>query len=244
MSPPLSLLKRYKNILVEYDIDHPKVGPSRKASATVALNGYFMNVGRTAAEHRAAVTHGLGNDTWFKQYKARIETAAMGKGSPQDYALALQWAVYSGKITNPSQATLQHYLDTYMGIDCSGFVTNYLIASRRVSYSPLQADAASYYHRGMAVSHQHQIRCGDLLVMMEGHHPKRHPAGHIVVVNDYLPIYTGECSVGIVESRGHHGLTYSRYIIQKIEPQRGTNPMILVMKRFGHSHCRFAVRRC
>jgi hypothetical protein len=51
------------------------------------------------------VTRGSKNDAWFNANKERIRNAAMGKGAPQDYELALEWAVRSRKIQNVRQRT-------------------------------------------------------------------------------------------------------------------------------------------
>ena len=42
---------------------------------------------------------------WFTDNQENIKTAAMGKGSPDDYQLALEWAIISGKIPNPNTTT-------------------------------------------------------------------------------------------------------------------------------------------
>jgi len=81
------------------------------------------------------VTRGSKSDAWFNKNKDRIRNAAMGKGAPQDYELALEWAVLSQKIKNVSQPTLQQYCNEHLGIDCSGFITNYLIACGKKAYS-------------------------------------------------------------------------------------------------------------
>lgn len=51
-----------------------------------------------------------------------------GKGSPEDCQIVLQLAVLVAKKHKPrkNQADLQKYCDTHLGLDCNGFVGNYL----------------------------------------------------------------------------------------------------------------------
>lgn len=52
-----------------------------------------------------------------------IQYACEGKGSPEDCQVAAQMAVLRKKTT---KANLQQYCDDHMGLDCTGFVGNYL----------------------------------------------------------------------------------------------------------------------
>ena len=135
-----------------------------------------------------AVTRGSKDDAWFQANKERIRTAAMGKGAPQDYELALEWAVRSKKIPTVTQATLQTLLDDHLGIDCSGFVTNYLVACGKKTYSSntvRNTSAASYYNAAAAINDATRVRAGDLLVWMDGNSVKTNP-GHVAVVESYV----------------------------------------------------------
>jgi len=152
------------------------------------------------------VTSGSRNDLWFRENRERIRAAAMGKGAPQDYELALEWAVRSGKIAHLSQATVQAYLDDHLGIDCSGFVTNYLIACGKKTYSldtVGNTSAASYYN-GTKVNDPSQIRQGDLLVWMNGNAVKTSP-GHVAVVESYTPQSMIGGNMRVVEATGASG---------------------------------------
>lgn len=100
-------------------------------------------------------------------HRESILNAAMGKGSPRDYELALEWAAASGKVPNPTQAAIQAFCDERLGIDCSGFVTNYLVACGKKPNSPSivrNTNAASYFSTSHAVNDSTDIRQGDLLV--------------------------------------------------------------------------------
>lgn len=53
----------------------------------------------------------------------RVVSPFYGKGSPEDCQITLQLAVLLGETT---KANLQRYSDKYLGLDCNGFIGNYL----------------------------------------------------------------------------------------------------------------------
>jgi len=246
-------MNRYRNISVDIEVDDTASGVCRVVPARVKLNKYFMmnwTPGTAQMQHFDAVTSTSRKDLWFKQHKENVRTAAMGKGSPEDYGLALQWAIYSNHIPNPTQAAIQAYFDQNMGIDCSGFVTNYLIANgkkpdtnevRRSTY------AQSYFNASKTVNDLTQVRQGDLLVFMTGHVPKGDP-GHVTVVESYVPMSSAGGNMRVVEATGADGATPklldSMYSVEKIIPKGGNVPcMIFVVKRHGKSGSHVSVIR-
>ncbi|HEX6279707.1 MAG TPA: hypothetical protein VFZ49_06775 [Pyrinomonadaceae bacterium] len=64
----------------------------------------------------------------FQPFLVRAVQAFYGKGSPEDVQLTLQLAVRCGVITNGVQQYCDHQVDKYarLGLDCNGFVGNYL----------------------------------------------------------------------------------------------------------------------
>jgi hypothetical protein len=128
---PRSSCSKYRNLKVNVVIDDPVTRVCRISTHHVQLTKYFMmnwSAGTDQLSDYQTVTQGS-KDAWFQTNKEHIRTAAMGKGAPRDYELALEWAVRSKQIPVVTGATLQHYVDEHLGIDCSGFVTNYLIAA-------------------------------------------------------------------------------------------------------------------
>lgn len=253
MPTPVEFMKQYREIKVKAVIDDPVAKVCREATYQVQLTKYFMMDWADGTEERRdydAVTSGSKNDAWFQANKERIRSAGMGKGAPQDYQLALEWAVRSQKIRNVSQAALQTYGDEHLGIDCSGFVTNYLIACGKKAYSSdavRNTGAASYYNVAHAINDPNAIRQGDLLVWMNGNAVKRNP-GHVAVVESYVP----QCMVGgnmrVVEATGaaaaNPKLLDSMYSVEQIiNKGNGVPVMILVVKRHGTSGSRVAVMR-
>ncbi|MEW4488329.1 hypothetical protein AB1L42_09630 [Thalassoglobus sp. JC818] len=249
MVTPVEFMKQYRNLSVPYVQDTGTT--CRDAKAKIEIRKYFMMDWDEGTEERTDynhVTSGGRRDTWFQDNKQKIRNAAMGKGSPDDYQLALEWAIRSSKIRNPTQATIQTYCDQRLGIDCSGFVTNYLIANGKKPDSPTvkrNTGAASYYSTAKAVNDPNAIRPGHLLVWMSGNSVKRSP-GHVAVIQSYR----NQCVVGgnmsVVESTGAGGanpkLLDSMYTVEEIIEKGGRVPvMILVVKRHGKSGSRVAV---
>ncbi len=253
MTTPVEFMQRYRNIVVNIADDDPVAGLCRNRPVTVQLNQYFLmdwTAGASEMTHYDATTAGSNKDVWFRQNKERIQTAAMGKGAPEDYALALQWAVYSKKIKNPSRASVQAYFDQNMGIDCSGFATNYLVAIGKKTYSARtvrDTSAASYFSPVHAVNDPLQVRRGDLLVWMNGNAVKTSP-GHVTVVESYTPMSAPGGNMRVVEATGasgaHPKLLDSMYTVEKIIDKGGQVPcMILVVKRHGVSGSHVAIMR-
>ena len=253
MPTPVEFMRKYRNLRVKSGVEDPVARMSRVVAHPVQLRKYFMMNWTEGTEERRdynAVTRGSRSDTWFVANKQRIRNAAMGKGAPQDYELALEWAVRSGKVRNPNQASLQTYCDQHLGIDCSGFVTNYLIACGKKFYSDQtvrNTGAASYYNVAKAVNNPEAICRGDLLVWMSGNSVKRNP-GHVAVVESYSPVSQAGGNMRVVEATGASGanpkLLDSMYSVEQIIDKGGSVPvMILVVKRHGRSGSRVAVMR-
>ncbi|WP_321477982.1 hypothetical protein [uncultured Paludibaculum sp.] len=253
MPTPVEFLRLYRNLRVNVVVEDPVSRVCRTTTHVVQLRKYFMMDWSDGTEERRdynEVTRGSRDDAWFQANKERIRTAAMGKGAPQDYELALEWAVRSRKIPTVTQATLQSYCDDHLGIDCSGFATNYLIACGKRAYSSQtvrNTSAASYYSTAAAVNDATQVRQGDLLVWMNGNAVKTNP-GHIAVVDSYAAQSMVGGNMRVVEATGAAGanpkILDSMYAVEQIVPRGGAVPvMILVVKRHGVSGSRVAVIR-
>jgi hypothetical protein len=253
MLAPTQVMRQYRNLHVNVVVEDPIAKVSRPGSFLVQIRKYFMMDWTDGAEERSdydTVTLGSNKDAWFKLNKERIRTAAMGKGAPDDYALALAWAVRSKKIPVVNPLTMQTWCDEHLGIDCSGFATNYLIACGKLAYSQdvlRNTSAASYFNTAKAVNDPDQVQTGDLLVWMSNNSVKTNP-GHIAVVESYVAGSVQGGNMRVVEATGASGanpkLLDSMYTVEQIIPKGGAAPvMILVVKRHGVSGSRVAVMR-
>lgn len=254
MPTPLEFMKQYRNLKVKAVIDDPVARICRETTFQVQLSKYFMMNWNDGTDQRSdynLVTQGSKKNAWFVANKERIKNAAMGKGAPHDYELALEWAVMSNKIATPTQANVQKYFDDHLGIDCSGFVTNYLVANGKkpnTNETLRGTGAASYFKANQAVNDPYSIRQGDLLVWMTGNSVKTDP-GHIAVVESYVAQSRVGGNMRVVESTGAAGanpkLLDSMYAVERIidKGSGGAPCMILVVKRHGVSGSRVAVIR-
>ncbi|MGC4049121.1 MAG: hypothetical protein QM757_06350 [Paludibaculum sp.] len=118
MPTPVEFMRQYRNLRVNVGVDDPVTRVCRNQVYIAQLRKYFMmdwTAGTEESRDYAEVTRGSRDDAWFQANKERIRTAAMGKGSPQDYQLALEWAVRARKITTPNQTSIQTYCDDHSG---------------------------------------------------------------------------------------------------------------------------------
>src|SRR3954469_14314124 len=100
MPTAVEFMRQYRNLKVNVVIDDPVSRVCRPGMYLVQLKKYLMMNWADGAEQRRdydVVTRGSKDDIWFQANKERIRTAAMGKGAPKDYELALEWAVRSKK---------------------------------------------------------------------------------------------------------------------------------------------------
>lgn len=253
MISPVDFLRKYQNLRVEVVADDKEKMFCGKIEYNICLRNYFMMNWTPGTEERKdfnVVTKGIRGDRWFQENKNRILNAAMGKGAPRDYELALEWAVRAKKIKEVNQNTIQKYCDDHLGIDCSGFVTNYLIASKKMSYTDnavRNTSAASYYNPGKSVNDPSKVKQGDLLVWMDGNSVMRNP-GHVALVDWYIPQSRLNGNMRVVEATGAKNanpkILDSLYGVEQIINKESDVPvMILVVNRHRTSGSRVAVIR-
>lgn len=255
MPTPIDLLRQYRNLKARVAMDDPVARVCREVTYQVQLKNYFMMNWTAGTEqfsdYNAVTSGGSRHDIWFQTNKERIRTAGMGKGAPHDYELALEWAVRSGKIPNPNQATIQAYCDEHLGIDCSGFATNYLIAmglKPDSNETRRNTSAASYYNAAKAVNDPVAVRQGDLLVWMTAANSVLTSPGHVAVVESYAAQSMVGGNMRVVEATGAAGanpkLLDSMYSVEQIiNKGNGVPVMILVVSRHGTSGSRVSVMR-
>lgn len=235
---PYEFMLQYRALRVPLASSESREAPTY----SVRLSTYFMNSSSDTNSIRGTL-----------QAKGdALARVGYGKGSPSDYVAALQWALLNDKAG--SQEELQEFCDSNLGIDCSGFVTNYLLATGKRTFKqntagrdPNWTNAASYYNVANAVNDPHTIRRGDLLVWMTGNSVKRSP-GHVALVESYLqggieaPGY-----LRVVESTtaAKPNLLDSMYTVESIieKGTEGAPVMMLKVRRHGKSGNRVAVMR-
>ena len=271
---PYDFMLKYRSLYVTYEsrseqiADHPVDTTPQIITSSIHMTKYFMmnwdEGSKQLKEYHLVAGKARGGKSkdsqaraktaneWYEQYKENIKTAAMGKGSPEDYRLALEWAIRSGKIPNPNTTTVQDYCFKHLGLECSGFATNYLVACGKREYSAellRNTNAASYYNPAQAINDAEAIQQGDLLVWMKGAKAKTGP-GHIAVV-DTAPSKSFPTKMRVCEATANaHArpkILGSWYDILEVTPKGnkklGNKVMILKLKRHGTSGDRVCVIR-
>lgn len=272
---PYEFLIKYRQLNVSYVsrseqiANHPVDTTPQTITSGIWLGTYFMmkwEPGSNQLKEYNLVTaqaHGgkskdsqsaaKSANEWFAQYKENIKTAAMGKGSPEDYRLALEWAIRSGKIPDPNTSKLQDFCFKHLGLECSGFVTNYLVAAGKRVYSAhllRNTNAASYYNPAQSINDTAEIKQGDLLVWMNGAKVRTGP-GHIAVVDTPPSAALVDTHMRVCEATAHsHArpkILGSWYEILEVTPKGDKHlknkVMILRVKRHGSSHDHVCVIR-
>jgi hypothetical protein len=110
---------------VTWDKDHPNNQAAHDALLG-KLRQHFAKAGATLVIHVKEAGGGVSHeefdnwrDLWYYARKSFF-----GKGSPEEAQITLQLADRFGLLP---AGGLQKYCDTYLGLDCNGFVGNYLI---------------------------------------------------------------------------------------------------------------------
>jgi len=177
--------RKYHNIQVPYynqtghaRSQHVKVHIYCRTGAAADLPEKDIIVGHIRRELRQA--GGLGLIEVEKSHKVMVARAFYGKGSPEDCTIALKHALRYGR-TQPED--LQKYCDNVarIGIDCSGFVNNYLRAINRISVER----NIPHYSQGISRKSLSEMRANDLLIWTNKQgQTKVNPEAHIAVLNN------------------------------------------------------------
>ena len=133
--------------------------------------------------------------------KQAIAGAFYGKGSPAEYAATLGYAL---RYRRSSLAGLATYCDEQakLGIDCSGFVNQYFLATGKIS----AAQGIDVYAQKAVRTQASEIKNLDVLIWLD--------YSHIAVIDHGLP---NSKQFVVVESAGSKGgLTHSTYSIREV----------------------------
>jgi hypothetical protein len=114
---------------VTWDDNHPD-NQSAHDGLLSKLMAHFAKKGATLTVHVKPVLGGIEHsefDTW-KELWYYARKPFFGKGTPEEAQINLQLAARFGLLKG---GTLQAYCDKYLGLDCNGFVGNYLVHGLR-----------------------------------------------------------------------------------------------------------------
>lgn len=132
-----------KNNPTTWDSNHPD-NQAAHDGMLGKLWEHFKKKGATLTVHVKPVSGGVDHsefDTWQEVwYYAR--KAFFGKGCPEEVQITLQLAERFGLLKG---GTVQDYCDKYLGLDCNGFVGNYLAHGLRKEDWQLTAPKGENY---------------------------------------------------------------------------------------------------
>jgi len=222
---PLEFANRYRNTRVNF---FTPGGYAR--SVTVDVHIYNNNgiddrrgnmqeksalVSRVRREIRRA--DGLGLIDVRGEHRVQIARAFFGKGSPDDYKVALTHALRYNRTTTEN---IQNYCDSIarMGLDCSGFVNAYLM---EIGKTARQQNISTYASRNRR-SRIDEIRAGDLLTWADNKH---------IAIIDQVISNTDPMKLLVVESSNSrcinnltgepqtNGLSSSEYTVESVDDE-------------------------
>jgi hypothetical protein len=168
-----------------------------------------------------------------------------GKGSPAANMVFIILAIRYG-FAHPHH--LAAFTDKYMGLDCSGFVSNYLVHLGLLSRSaPMQRNARSFDDPSNRRDRLDQVRHFDLLVWSDTNHiaiintapiaqqqtlpPLHHHHGHGKVQHPDPPRTRTVYTCDVVESNGSQGLHKGSYTLESVNDDQ-----VFTVKRAGSNH--------
>lgn len=138
-----------------------------------------------------------------------------GKGSPEDIAAALKLAVVFG-FAEGNVASLQKFCDVNIGIDCSGFASNYFGFNAKAACG---TGASSMAPPDKRLKRLEDVRTGTAIVFKNGKHVA---VVDKIIQTDRSPeagVYALNCMVAestadrMVEGGPEDGLNYTEYVL-------------------------------
>jgi len=182
---PVEFERKYHKLLVPYmnqsghaHSQEVNVNIYCRTGAAAQLPEKDKIVGNIRRELRQA--GGLGLIDVQASHKVMIARAFYGKGSPDECAIALRYAIRYGRAKPEG---LQHYCDKVakIGIDCSGFVNNYFKAINRVG---VERTIPQYFSLGITRNNIAAMRANDVLIWTNRRGQALvNPQAHIAVLN-------------------------------------------------------------
>jgi hypothetical protein len=165
-----------------------------------------------------------------------VHRTFVGKGSPPDIQLSLRLAIRYGKVAADA-TSVQTYCDKYIGMDCSGFVSNYANATLGKHYDVMNNEAMSFRQPPSARrSAMLSIQPLDVLAWAADNHVAiihSVKQGYLetAVARQFGGDVTGlECTV--VEANLTQGLHHSTYRVISV----GTDRVFTVKRENGTTH--------
>ena len=151
-----------------------------------------------------------------------IRRSFVGKGSPEDLAYTLR-LILRFKMAEATTASLQKFCDNYLGLDCSGFVTNFIDIELSAKLDPMETSATSY--RGPVSKRRAKI---EDIQRLDG--LAWATTNHVAVIDSVDSTYISalkaagktdfkDLPIVVVESNGGKGLTHNTYTVHSVNSE-------------------------
>lgn len=154
-----------------YGVNTAKKATPMKDAIIGSLRGRYKKImGKTQSGGDIVIPENRKSD-WYPNLplvlnKTSIVRAFNGKGSPEDFELALAAAIATKKVS-PTLVELQTLADECMGLDCNGFVGNYTRMLGWMNadghYGPNTA-SSRYAARGLVRNSPDEVQPRDVLI--------------------------------------------------------------------------------
>jgi hypothetical protein len=169
---------------------HPNAG---SVQFTVSCNKYLMNVQNDAVSQKQANIRAVMSAAQARRigvHRGAFARVIVGKGHPEDMEHVLRTGVSSGALGG-TQRAVQQWADENLGVDCTGFASNYFLDVVRPTGAQVTNIGCSYYRRQSVLCNGaadafiwdfDQVRPDDVILRMQQSGVEtRHP-GHIAVI--------------------------------------------------------------
>lgn len=215
---PQEWARAYSNVAVRLsDSDYETVGIRKYLMGMRSWNEYMNVLGK--------VNSLKAKPGWFRLNVQALNRSYTGKGSPDDLAHALDCAVLGGVVPkNP--ASLQSYADKFLGVDCTGFTSSWLVSAGKLSapiwhLPTMLVNQVRYPRRKTAL----EVSGGDLMIWAKvdaagnATEVKSGGVGHAVIIdNSTVRGQQNQALVQSAESNGAEGPVTSSYSIEPSTP--------------------------
>ncbi len=193
------------------------------------LQQKIIKTGRSIGSHRYSVTFSYADASFTDQSVPRFTTeiinllelapAYFGKGSPETIRKVLRYAAAFGLVNNTT-AAMNAYCTDYIGMDCSGFVGNYLQSEGVAGFTP-ETGATNFAPAAFRISSLDEIRAKSVLCWKNDNHVAivDHVVGDFCRNDGTVHAMVAEsCGSQLVRGDIHtDGMNYTEYVFQSID---------------------------
>lgn len=142
-----------------------------------------------------------------------------GKGSPEEIAMVLKLAVGCG-LLNPTLADLQRYCDVNIGLDCNGFVGNYVRAEGHATLTP-GTHISRFHSTGTKRTAKSEIQARDLMVFTSNAHIMAIDSVTSNADDSFECLVAESCGSNVIRTDAHtDGLNLTHYTVKSVNSNK------------------------